>query len=138
MILKGLFLAIAIFVFGFSALVSAQDKTVDRTVRGQAGKDIRVGVYVNVQSDCTSGPLPTIRLSTAPTHGKVTVKKAKINATNYKQCLALEVPGYVALYKAQPDFSGDDIFVLEMKTPNGVTEVQRITVTIAAAGPSRI
>jgi hypothetical protein len=42
------------------------------------------------------------------------------------------VPGYVAFYKSQPDFSGDDVFVLEVKSPNGRTEVQRITVTIAA------
>jgi hypothetical protein len=135
-------LATMIFVLGSSALLglaslaSAQTQTVDRTARGRAGEDIRVGVYVNVQQDCTSGPLPTIRLSTAPAHGRVTVKKAKINATNYRQCLALEVPGYVALYKSQPDFSGSDVFVLEVKFPNGKTEVQRFTVTVAA--PTRI
>jgi hypothetical protein len=44
----------------------------------KAGKDVRVGVYVNVQDDCTSGPLPTIRLSTPAAHGRVTVKKAKV------------------------------------------------------------
>jgi hypothetical protein len=60
------------------------------------------------------------------------VKKGKVNATNYRQCLALEVPGYVALYKSKPDFSGEDAFVLEVKFPNGRTEVQRITVTIAS------
>ena len=88
--------ALAIFVVGFSALASAQDKSVDRTAQGQAGKDVRVGVYLNVQDDCTSGPLPTIRLSTPPAHGRVTLKKTKVSATNYKQCLALEVTGYVA------------------------------------------
>jgi hypothetical protein len=101
---KGVGSALAIFVVGFSALASAQDKTVDRTAQGQAGKDVRVGLYVNVQDDCTSGPLPTIRLSTQPAHGRVTVKKAKVGATNYKQCLALEVTGCVAFYRSQPDF----------------------------------
>jgi hypothetical protein len=129
---KGVLSAVLVSVAGFIALASAQTQTVDSAVRGQTGKDIRVGVYVNVQPDCTSGQLPAIRLSIAPTHGKVTVKKAKVNTTNYKQCLALEVPGYVAFYKSQPDFSGDDVFVLEVKSPNGRTEVQRITVTIAA------
>jgi hypothetical protein len=121
-----------LWVFGLGALASAQTHSVDRTARGQAGKDIQVGVYINVRPDCTSGPLPTIRLSTAPAHGSVTVKKGKVNATNYRQCLALEVPGYVALYKSKSDFSGDDSFVLEVKFPNGRTEVQRITVTIAS------
>jgi hypothetical protein len=134
---KGVGSALAIFVVGFSALASAQDKTVDRTAQGQAGKDVRVGLYVNAQDDCTSGPLPTIRLSTQPAHGRVTVKKAKVNATNYKQCLALEVAGYVAFYRSQPDFSGNDVFALEVKFPSGRMETQRFTVTIAAAGSSR-
>ena len=86
---------------------------------------------------CTSGPLPTIRLSTAPAHGEVTVRKAKVSATNYKQCLALEVTGYVAFYKSEPDFNGNDTFVLEVKFPGSKTETQRFTVTIAAAGPGR-
>jgi hypothetical protein len=60
-----------------AASASAQDKTVDRTAQGQAGKDVQVGVYVNVQDDCTSGPLPTIRLSTPATHGTVTVKESQ-------------------------------------------------------------
>ena len=44
--------------------------------------------------------------------------KSQDHATNYKQCLALDVPGYVAFYKSQPDFSGNDVFVLEVKFPN--------------------
>ena len=43
-------------------------------------------------ADCTSGQLPTIRLANPPTAGKVVVKTAKAKATNYKACLALEVP----------------------------------------------
>ena len=129
--------ALAITVVGLSTLASAQDKSVDRTAQGQSGKDVRVGVYLNVQDNCTSGPLPTIRLSTPPAHGRVTVKKAKVNATNFKQCLALEVPGYVAFYKSKPDFTGNDVFILEVKFPSGMTETQRFTVTIAGAGSSR-
>jgi hypothetical protein len=134
---KGVGSALAMFVAGFSAFASAQDKTVDRSAQGQAGKDVRVGVYVNVQDDCTSGPLPTIRLSTPATHGKVIVKKAKVSATNYKQCLALEVTGFVAFYRSQPEFSGNDVFALEVKYPSGRTEMQRFTITIAPAGSSR-
>ena len=43
-------------------------------------------------------------------HGGTTVKKARVSATNYKQCLALEVTGYVAFYRSQSDFSGNDVF----------------------------
>jgi len=105
-------------------------QTVTRGAKGEPGKDIRVGVYVNVKQDCTSGPLPTIRLVDKPANGTVTVKSAKINAKNYKQCLAMEVPGYVAFYKSEPTFNGVDSFTIEIKYPEGKTETQKLNVTV--------
>ena len=130
--MKWMWSTLVVYASVFNSLALAQDQVVDRTAQGQPATDIRVGIYVNVQLDCTSGPLPSIRLSSAPAHGKVTVKKAKINGTNLRQCLALEVPGYVAFYKSQVDFIGSDVFVLEVKFPSGKTEVQRFTVTVAS------
>lgn len=108
----------------------AQEQVVERAARGQAAKDIRVGVYVNVQQDCSSGTLPAIRLMTPPVNGTVNIKRGKVSATNYKQCLALEVPGFVAFYKSKPDFSGVDTVTLEVKYPGGRTEIQKIKVTV--------
>lgn len=108
----------------------AQDTTVERTARGLPAKDIQVGVYLNVQPDCTSGTLPAIRLLTPPANGTVNIKRGKVTATNYKQCLALEVPGFIAFYKSKPDFIGNDVMSVEVKYPGGRTEVQKITVTI--------
>lgn len=107
--------------------------TVERSAKGVSGKAIRVGVYLNVQPDCSSGPLPSIRLVSPPGNGTVTIKRGKINATNYKQCLALEVPGYVAFYQSKADFSGTDTLTLEVKFPQGRTELQRITVNVGTA-----
>ena len=121
-------LALAIIVAGASS--TALGQTVTRAARGEPGKDIRVGVYVNVKQDCSSGPLPTIRLVDKPANGTVTVKSAKINAKNYKQCLAAEVPGYVAFYKSEPTFNGIDSFSIEIKYPEGRTETQKLNVTV--------
>lgn len=116
---------------GMGTPTRAQDvQTVERTAKGLSAKPIRVGVYLNVQPDCSSGTLPTIRLLSPPANGTVDVKRGKVTATNYKQCLALEVPGYVAFYKSKPDFIGVDVVMLEVKYPNGRTEVQKISVTI--------
>ena len=78
-------------------------------------------MYVNVRPDSTSGPLPSIQLTSPPENGKVTVtvKKARVTATNYKQCLALEVPAFVAFYRSRADFVGVDVLTLEVKFPNG-------------------
>jgi hypothetical protein len=128
-------LALAIAVGGM-AVVSAQNRTemVDRSVKAAPNKDTQLGVYLNVLPDCTSGPLPTIRLVSPPTFGKVVVKTAKVKATNYKACLALEVPAYVAFYKSPPDFLGDDVLTIEVKYLGGRTEIQKITVKVVGVG----
>jgi hypothetical protein len=114
------------------AFAQQQPTTVERSAKGPTAKNIRVGLYVNVRPDCTSGPLPTIRLVNPPANGTLTIKRGKVNATNYKQCLALEVPGFVAFYKSKADFTGTDVTTIEVKYPQGRTEIQRITVSVGA------
>ena len=120
--------------FSTAAAQAPMERTVERSVKAQPNKTTQIGVYLNVLPDCTSGPLPTIRLINPPTAGKVVVKTAKVKATNYKACLALEVPAYVAFYTSPPDFLGDDVMTLEVKFPGGRIEVQKITVKVAGVG----
>src|SRR5258708_23109970 len=107
--------ALTVLIGGTNA-VWAQDavQTVERSVKAAPNKDTQIGVYLNVQPDCTSGPLPTIRLASPPSSGKVVVKTAKVKATNYKSCLALAVPAYVAFYKSPPEFVGDDALTIDV------------------------
>jgi hypothetical protein len=135
--MRRVFLAIFLFllVSGVDpAIAQGQSQTVERSVKALANKDTRIGLYLNVRADCTSGPLPTIRLVSPPTSGKVVVKTANVKATNYKACLALEVPAYVAFYKSTPDFLGNDVMTIEVSYPGGRTEIQKITVNVSAAG----
>ena len=108
--------------------------TVERSAKGPTAKAIQVGVYLNVQPDCTSGTLPAIRLVAPPANGAVTLKRGKVTATNYKQCLALQVPGFIAFYQSKPDFVGVDTAIIEVKYPQGRTELQRITINVGT-GP---
>jgi hypothetical protein len=91
--------------------------TVERSAKGPTAKSIQIGVYLNVQADCTSGTLPAIRLVAPPANGTITIKRGKVSATNYKQCLALEVPGFIALYQSRSDFVGTDMAIIEVKYP---------------------
>jgi hypothetical protein len=126
-------LAISAFLIAlFIAPAWAQTETVERTVKGQAGRDIRIGVFASIGTDCKAGPLPTIRLKQPPAHGDVTVKQGKLRTTNLRQCLAAEVPAFIVVYKSKPEFSGDDIVTLEVVNANGKTQLQRITVSVAS------
>jgi hypothetical protein len=130
--------ALAVLMDG-TGTVWAQSGTqiVERSVKTVPNKDTQIGVYLNVLPDCSSGPLPTIRLAAPPVSGKVIVKTAKVKATNYKACLALEVPAYVAFYKSPPEFLGDDVLTIEVKYAGGRTEIQKITVNVVGVGPQQ-
>jgi hypothetical protein len=109
----------------------AQANLVQRTVNASPDRDVRVGIYTSIRPDCTSGPLPAIRLANAPAHGTVTVKRAMLKATNFKQCLAIDVPAFVAFYHAAADFSGADEFMLEITFTGGRKEMQDFKVSVS-------
>ena len=132
-----LLVLVAAAVGGLEAPAMAQTQMVERSVKAAPNKDTQIGVYLNVLPDCTSGALPTIRLASPPASGKVIVKTAKVKATNYKACLALEVPAYVAFYKSPPEFLGDDVLIIEVKYSSGRTELQKIKVNVVGAGPQQ-
>src|SRR4029078_10658082 len=113
---------------GIAAAQAPGETTVERSVKTLANRETQIGIFVNVLPDCTSGPLPTIRLVNPPTAGKVVVKTAQAQATKYKACLALEVPAYVAFYKSPPEFLGDDVLTIEVKYAGGRTEIQKISI----------
>lgn len=113
---------------------AATPSVVERTAKGPTARNFQVGVYLNVQPDCTSGTLPALRMVTPPANGTVSIKRGKVSATNYKQCLALEVPGFIAFYQSKADFVGSDEVTIEVKYPAGRTEVQRIRIDVGGSG----
>jgi hypothetical protein len=111
--------------------VYSQASSFDRDIKAAPGREVRVGVYTSMRSDCTAGPLPAIRLSVAPEHGSVTVRRATVKATNVKQCLAAELPAFVAFYRAQAQSAAEDHFELEVSFATGRKQIQRFRVTIS-------
>ena len=115
-------------------LTAAQEATVQREVKGKPDTNINAGIFATIRKDCTAGPLPAVRLVTPPAHGKVTVKQGKLRATNVKNCLGMELPAFVAIYRSARDFIGQDRFTLEVVGSNGKTQMQQVTVTVMQAG----
>jgi hypothetical protein len=115
----------------WSNVAHAQTTSLDREVKAAPGREVRVGIYTSMRADCTAGPLPAIRLSIAPDHGTVKVRRATIKATNVKQCLAAELPAFVTFYRAKADSSNDDRFELEVSFTAGRKQIQRFHVVIS-------
>ena len=121
----------AAVLFSASTLFAhAQSELVERQLTAAPGHDVRVGVYINIKSDCTTGPLPAIRLVASPAHGAVSVKRATLKATNIKQCLGVEAPAFVAFYRAPAEFTGLDVFELEIGFQDGRKQRERIHVMV--------
>ena len=58
--MDGLWSVISAVVVACITSAPAQAQSVNRTASGAPDTDIRVGVYVNIRPDCTTGPLPSI------------------------------------------------------------------------------
>jgi hypothetical protein len=109
---------------------------IEREIKVAPGVEVRVGVYTSVRADCTAAPLPAIRLAVAPEHGTVTVRRAMLKATNLKQCLATEVPAFVAFYRAGADRNSEDRFDIEVNFSAGRKQTQHFHVSISGAANS--
>jgi hypothetical protein len=57
-----------------------------------------------------------------------------LKATNLKQCLATEVPAFIAFYRAAENYSGADEFVLELSLAGGRKQLQHFRVNVST-GP---
>ncbi len=125
--------ALLVMVLASVRLACAQSSLLDRAVKAVPGQNTRVGIYTDIRPDCTSGPLPAIRLAHAPAHGTVSVKRGMLKATNIKQCLAIDVPAFVAFYRAAADFSGADEFELEITFASGHKQIQHFQVIAAGS-----
>jgi hypothetical protein len=120
-----------LFFLASARLACAQSNLIEHAIKASPGRDVRVGVYTSIRPDCTSGPLPAIRLASAPSHGLVIVKRATLKATNVKQCLAIDVPAFVAFYRATSGFTGGDDFQLEITFAAGRKELQHFQVSVS-------
>ncbi len=112
---------------------NSQADAIERDIKISPGREVRFGICTSIRSDCSSGPLPSVRLAVSPQHGAITVRRAMLKATNLKQCLAVEVPALVALYRAAQNFDGVDRFELEIGFSDGRKQLQRFKVTVANA-----
>jgi hypothetical protein len=124
-----------ILVLSASAAL-AQTNSAHRSADVVAGKPHRLGVYGNVQKDCTSGPLPTVRVVTPPKHGELNVRSGKLKAGRISRCPKLEATAQGIFYKASPTYKGADEVSYEVRSASGKVESHTVRITVKDAQPS--
>ena len=111
----------------------AQSDSAFRSAEVVAGKQERLGVYGNVGKDCTSGPLPTIRVVTPPKHGELNVRSGKLKAGRISRCPKLEATARGVFYKANAAFKGTDEIAYEVRSVSGKVESHTVRITVKEA-----
>jgi hypothetical protein len=119
-----------------SGAALAQTNNAYRSADAVAGKPHRLGVYGNVQKDCTSGPLPTVRVVTPPKHGELNVRSGKLKAGRISRCPSLEATAQGVFYKANPTYKGADEVSYEVKSASGKVESHTVRITVKEATPA--
>ena len=127
-------LAGSLAMSGGSAL--AQSKSAYRSADAVAGKSQRLAVYGNVQKDCTSGPLPTIRVLTPPKHGELNVRSGTLKPGRITRCPTLAAKAQGVFYKANPTYKGADEVSYEVKSASGKVESHTVKLTVKEATPA--
>jgi hypothetical protein len=102
----------------------AQSNSAYRSADAVAGKAERLGVYGNVQKDCTSGPLPTVRVVTPPKHGELNVRSGTLKVGRITRC------------KANPGYKGSDEVSYEVRSASGKVEAHTVRITVKDASPA--
>src|SRR5215213_1756101 len=127
-------LACALILAATAAL--SQSNNAYRITDVVAGKPHRLGVYGNVQKDCTSGPLPTVRVVTPPKHGALNVRSGKLKAGRITRCPKLEATAQGVFYKANPTYKGADEVSYEVKSASGKLESHTVRIAVKDAPPA--
>ena len=115
-----------------STAASAQEQ-VFRSVNVAQGASTRVGIHGNVSKECAAGPLPEIKIVTAPKNGTLTVNSGKSKAGALNRCPNLEVPARAVFYKANARYSGPDEVTYEVKRPDGRNQSVTVKITVGGA-----
>lgn len=108
--------------------------TVTRSETAATGKSVRLVIAPNLKKDCSAGPLPEIKVTTAPKNGSLITKAGKIKTPGSYRCPNKEADVQAVFYQSKPSFTGSDEVTVEIKNADGAVQTQNIRITVDAAG----
>ena len=96
-----------------------------------AGTPLHLGYYASINKDCSSAPLPTVRVIAAPRQGTLIVKLGELATQNVAGCPGLTTPARILMYETFKVEADIDHFIYEVTNANGDVGVFDISINIA-------
>ena len=92
-----------------------------------SGSESRIAAINFVNANCSSGPLPEVRVVTAPNSGDVRMEPIKYAVSRSKsdtlfRCNGNIVDAVAVFYKSKSDFTGADKVVLDVDFKVGIVK----------------
>jgi len=89
-----------------------------------SGNETRIAAFNYVNADCSSGPLPDLRIVTAPAHGAYRLEETTIQVdrkpdNSRASCNGKPVSAVAVHYKPTAEFVGSDDLVVDVDFRNG-------------------
>ena len=100
-----------------------------------AGSTAKVGFHYIVRADCRSEGTTTVNVVTPPKGGEILTAPGSGHThfaarSKFARCNGRLMPGTDILYRASPDFTGTDSFVVEDVYPDGTARQFPMTVSV--------
>jgi hypothetical protein len=130
-------MARGVFVTGMViASFSSDAAEVNRTVVVPVGTTNRkIGYWGEVNPDCSSQGLPTVRITKSPTHGSLSERNGTdfpsfpSNNQRYR-CNLRREPSVQLFYTPQPGFMGTDYVGVDVIHPDGRNDQWNFSITV--------
>jgi len=104
--------------------------TVTRSETVPAGKQARLVIVPNLKKDCSSGPMPEIKVVTPPKSGSLITKAGKLKTPAKYRCPNKDAEVQAIFYQPNSGYTGSDGVVVEIKNSDGEVEKRDIRITV--------
>ncbi|CAO4165317.1 MULTISPECIES: hypothetical protein [Methylorubrum] len=104
--------------------------TVTRSETVPAGKQARLVIVPNLKKDCSTGPMPEIKVTTPPKSGSLITKAGKLKTPAKYRCPNKDAEVQAIFYQPNSGYTGPDGVVVEIKNSDGEVEKRDIRITV--------
>lgn len=116
---------------------AAAQTTVTRAVTVQTGKTVRLAIAPNLKRDCSTGPMPEVKITTAPKNGSLITRAGKLTTPAKYRCPSKEAGVQGVFYQPNAGFTGADEVAFVIKTTDGATDAITVKITVGGSAPAK-